>query len=67
MTLTMTCAERDAFLAGLHVGVISIEQPGRAPLAVPIWYDYDPGIGVWVITGKDPVKGRALRAARRKR
>ena len=65
MTLTMTSAERDAFLAGLHVGVISIEQPDSPPLSVPIWYDYDPGIGVWVITGKDSAKGRALREAGR--
>jgi hypothetical protein len=32
---------------------------------VPIWYDYDPAIGVWVITGKDSEKGRALAAAGR--
>jgi len=36
-----------------------------APLAVPIWYDFDPAIGVWVITGKDSEKGRALAAAGR--
>ena len=37
--LQMTRAEREAFLAGSHVGVISIEQPDRPPPAVPIWYD----------------------------
>jgi nitroimidazol reductase NimA-like FMN-containing flavoprotein (pyridoxamine 5'-phosphate oxidase superfamily) len=61
----MTRSERDAFLAEVHVGVISIERPGRAPLAVPIWYDYDPAVGVWVITGQDSEKGRALAAAGR--
>jgi nitroimidazol reductase NimA-like FMN-containing flavoprotein (pyridoxamine 5'-phosphate oxidase superfamily) len=61
----MTRAEREAFLADLHVGVISIERPGGAPLAVPIWYDYDPAIGVWVLTGKRSEKGRALEAAGR--
>lgn len=65
MSLNMTRAERDAFLADLHVGVISIERAGAAPLAVPIWYDYDPKIGVWVITDEDSQKGRALRAAGR--
>ena len=40
--LTMTRSEREAFLAAVHVGVISIERAGQAPLAVPIWYDYDP-------------------------
>jgi hypothetical protein len=38
----MTRAEREAYLADLHVGVISIERAGSAPLTVPIWYDYDP-------------------------
>ena len=63
--LAMTKRERESYLAELHVGVISIERAGRAPLAVPIWYDYDPAIGVWVITGKDSEKGRALAAAGR--
>ena len=65
MGLSMTLAEREEFLAGVHVGVIGIEQPGESPLAVPIWYDYDPGIGVWVITSPDSVKGRLLQAAAR--
>ena len=51
--LSMTRAEREAFLAGQHVGIISIDEPGRGPLAVPIWYDYSPERGVWVITGED--------------
>ena len=65
MSLKMSVAERDAFLAELHVGVISIERAGKAPLAVPIWYDYSPAKGVWVITGEESEKGRALRAAKR--
>ena len=65
MSLAMTRAERESFLADLHVGVISIEQTNAPPLTVPIWYDYEPDIGVWVLTGEDSVKGRALRAAGR--
>ena len=61
----MTRSEREAFLTDVHVGVISIERPGKAPLTVPIWYDFDPAIGVWVITGKGSEKGRALTAAGR--
>jgi len=41
--LSMSAKEREAFLAGLHVGVISIVEPGRGPLTVPIWYAYEPG------------------------
>ena len=48
MSLAMSPEERDAFLADLHVGVISIEQAGAAPLTVPIWYDYKPGAGGWI-------------------
>ena len=65
MSLAMTRSEREAFLSAVHVGVISIERAGMAPLGVPIWYDFDPAIGVWVITGKDSEKGRALAAAGR--
>ena len=65
MALQMTREERETFLGELHVGVISIAQPGRAPLAVPIWYDYDAAIGVWVITSPDSRKGKLLEAAGR--
>ena len=65
MSLRMTKAEREAFLSDLHVGIIGIDQPGRSPLAVPIWYDYEPGTGLWIITGRDSLKGRLLDAAGR--
>ena len=61
----MSKSEREAFLADVHVGVISIADPGRGPLTAPIWYDYDPAIGVWVITARESEKGRALTAAGR--
>lgn len=65
MSLKMSVAEREAFLADVHVGVISIEQPGNPPLSAPIWYDYDPAVGVWIITGQDSLKGRLLKEAGR--
>ena len=65
MSLKMTQDEREQFLAGLHVGVISVDEPGRGPLTVPIWYDYAPDAGVWLITGKDSRKGRLLQAVER--
>jgi nitroimidazol reductase NimA-like FMN-containing flavoprotein (pyridoxamine 5'-phosphate oxidase superfamily) len=66
MSLTMSPKEREAFLADVHVGVISIARAGRkGPLTVPIWYDYDPAIGVWVITPPTSVKGKLLEAAGR--
>lgn len=65
MSAAMTKEEREAFLAGVHVGVISIERPDRAPLTVPVWYHYTPGGEVYVITGSTTRKAQALRAAGR--
>jgi nitroimidazol reductase NimA-like FMN-containing flavoprotein (pyridoxamine 5'-phosphate oxidase superfamily) len=65
MNLTMTTTERKAFLAGVHVGVLSVEDPGRGPLTVPVWYAYEPGGTVDIITGAQSAKARCLRAAGR--
>lgn len=52
MSFEMAEDERETFLAGVHVGVISIAREGRAPLAVPIWYNYTPGGEVAIVTGR---------------
>ena len=65
MSMTMTKQEREAFLADVHVGVISIEEAGHAPLTVPIWYDYQPGGELWILTDRGSRKGKALDAAGR--
>jgi PPOX class probable F420-dependent enzyme len=66
MSLTMSAQERERFLAGLHVGVLCVAGgDGRGPLAVPVWYDYQAGGQVSVITGRSSRKGQALRAAGR--
>jgi nitroimidazol reductase NimA-like FMN-containing flavoprotein (pyridoxamine 5'-phosphate oxidase superfamily) len=39
----MTLDEREAFLADLHVGILSIARDGKGPLALPIWYQYRDG------------------------
>ena len=44
MSLNMSRAEREEFLAGLHVGVLAVASAGVAgPLTVPVWYTYEPG------------------------
>ena len=63
MTTTMTKQEREAFLADVHVGVLSVALDGRAPLTVPVWYSYTPGGEVCIVTGAATRKARALRAA----
>jgi nitroimidazol reductase NimA-like FMN-containing flavoprotein (pyridoxamine 5'-phosphate oxidase superfamily) len=65
MALTMTKLEREAFLAGVHVGIISIAEEGRGPLTVPIWYAYEPEGELRVITGRNSRKGRLLAHAGR--
>ena len=62
---TMSSEERERYLADVHVGVIAVERPDRAPLSVPIWYGYEPGGLVWIITGAESRKARLLNAARR--
>ena len=56
----MSRAEREAFLAAVRVGVISIADDGRGPLTVPIWYGYEPGGELWVVTDRESRKGKLL-------
>lgn len=62
MTLAMSAAEREAFLAGVHVGVLSVaEEADRAPLAIPVWYLYEPGGDIAFITARDSRKMELVR------
>ena len=61
----MTESEREEFLAGLHVGVIGIERSDGPPLVVPVWYSYEPGGDVEVLTSASSTKGRLAAAAGR--
>jgi nitroimidazol reductase NimA-like FMN-containing flavoprotein (pyridoxamine 5'-phosphate oxidase superfamily) len=60
MSLIMTKQEREAFLADVHIGIISISEEGRGPLTVPIWYAYDSGGDLRIMTGRESRKGRLL-------
>jgi len=61
----MTRTERERFLAETRIGMLSVAEPGRGPLTVPVWYHYEPGGVVRVVTGAASLKGRLLRAAGR--
>lgn len=65
MSLEMTQSEREAFLSDVHVGVISIPRRSKGPLTLPIWYDYEPGGPVRVITNRTSFKGKLLGRASR--
>ena len=61
----MSSSERERFLSALHVGIISIPRATKGPLTVPIWYDYQPGGELWVITDADSIKVKLLTKASR--
>ena len=65
MSLVMTRAEREEFLAGVHVGIVSVDDPGHGPLSVPVWYAYQPGATVDILTDGQSRKARHMRAAGR--
>jgi Pyridoxamine 5'-phosphate oxidase len=60
----MTPEEQEAFLADVHIGVLAIEEPGRGPLALPVWYLYRDGEVRIDIDGSS-VRARLLAAAGR--
>jgi nitroimidazol reductase NimA-like FMN-containing flavoprotein (pyridoxamine 5'-phosphate oxidase superfamily) len=60
MSYRMTQQERQDFLAGVHVGVLALTELGRGPLAVPIWYGYEPGGDLWFTTESDSRKGKLI-------
>ena len=59
----MTETERQEFLAGVHVGVLGIERADGPPLLLPVWYSYEPGGDVEVLTSASSLKGRLAAAA----
>lgn len=62
--LTMTKAEREAFLADVRVAVLAVNGEG-APSLTPIWYSYEPGGDVLISTSGASPKTALLRAAGR--
>jgi uncharacterized protein len=53
--------ERQEFLAGKHVAVLSVAaSDGRPPASVPIWYDYAPGGNIRINTSASSRKARLI-------
>ncbi|MGW7515252.1 pyridoxamine 5'-phosphate oxidase family protein [Streptomyces sp. NPDC054796] len=65
--MALSREEREHFLAEPHIGALSVarEEANRAPLTVPIWYQYAPGGELWIMTGRDSVKARLIGSAGR--
>lgn len=64
-SLAMSRAEREAFLAATHVAIVSIGEPERGPLTVPVWYRYEPGDAVRFVTGARSRKANLIRQSGR--
>ncbi|ORV41860.1 pyridoxamine 5'-phosphate oxidase family protein [Mycobacterium conspicuum] len=59
-----TESERQEFLAGVHVGVLSVAATdGRPPASVPVWYGYAPGQNILINTGASSRKARLIEQA----
>jgi nitroimidazol reductase NimA-like FMN-containing flavoprotein (pyridoxamine 5'-phosphate oxidase superfamily) len=65
MPRQLTDQERQEFLAGSHIGVLSIASGSdRPPLATPIWYGYRPGGNLSIFTGTQGYRSRKMRLIR---
>ncbi|MGA5118737.1 pyridoxamine 5'-phosphate oxidase family protein [Streptomyces pseudogriseolus] len=64
--MALSREEREQFLSEPRVAAIAVDGgDGRAPMTVPIWYQYAPGGDVWILTGLHSRKNRLLQAAGR--
>lgn len=60
----MSSKERQAFLAEPHIASLAVvAEPGRGPLAVPVWYVYEPGGCPWIVTAAESLKARRIKEA----
>ncbi len=50
-SLSMSRTQREAFLAGTHVAILSVADGARGPFTVPVWYRYEPGSAICFVTG----------------
>ncbi len=58
----MTQEGRETFLAGLHVAVLSVSRgEGAPPVAAPVWYRYEAGGEVVIVSGRTHEKTRLVR------
>jgi Pyridoxamine 5'-phosphate oxidase len=62
----LSVRERELFLAEPRIAALSVSAgPGRGPLTVPMWYQYQPGGEAWVLTEAASRKARLIDAAGR--
>ncbi len=61
--MALTREQREQFLAEPHIAALAVDAgEGRAPLVLPIWYQYTPGGEPWIFTGAGSHKARLIEA-----
>lgn len=65
MYTSMTEEDRTAFLSEGRIAIIAIERRNGPPLAVPIWFSFDPKVGLTISTQDSSLKAKLLHAAGR--
>ncbi|MDX3105822.1 pyridoxamine 5'-phosphate oxidase family protein [Nonomuraea sp. NPDC051941] len=64
--MPLSVAAREAFLAEPHIASLAVETgDGRAPLIVPVWYDYVPGGEIRFLTDGGSRKAKLIAKAAR--
>src|ERR1700728_5075799 len=59
----LSVRDRELFLAEPHIAALSVSAGrDRGPLTVPMWYQYEPGGEVWVLTEAASLKARFIQA-----
>lgn len=62
MPSKMSDTERDAFMLRPHLGYLGVTRVNKGPLLAPIWYAYDPAVGIRINMDADSAKAKRLRA-----
>ena len=66
MSMAMSIKQREASLAEARVGMVAVvDDDGRGPLLVPVWYHYQPGGELMLLTGRNSRKAKLIRRAGR--
>jgi len=64
MSFAMTEQERNAFIAEVRIGLLSLNDPDpipRGPLSSPVWYDHDADRNaIWFLTQTTSRKGKLI-------
>ena len=59
----MTDVERETFMLKPHLGYLGIGRVAKGPLLAPIWYSYDPAVGlIHINMGATSAKAKRLLA-----